>query len=302
LDAFGGATGVAQYVGVALPVALTVSVGTIQCRQLAASAGDGYSLRWSMLGDGLATVLAALFGSPWGMTVYIGHPAFKTMGAKIGYNLASGFGFLLVCFSGLGAVVLAIFTGPTLNLVILFVGLAVCVEALDTTPARHRPALLVALVPGFCNWCIAQCESFARVACSQRALSPHDNTSHTTSALNIPAADCAAPSLWASDPSLRGVYALGQGYLLASISLSAMLVHVIDRRFLRAAHCAVTTAVMSSCGLVHSEVLFLPWVGPPNAEGGLHIQFVSGYLLVGLVFLIGWMSQRWGYVRCGPEP
>ena len=68
---------VAPYIPVVFPVALTVSVGTIQCREVAAKAGDAYNLRASMLGDGLATVIAAMFGSPFGMTVFIGHPGFK---------------------------------------------------------------------------------------------------------------------------------------------------------------------------------------------------------------------------------
>ena len=76
-DAFSNFGKVASYIPVVFPVALTVSVGTIQCREVAAKAGDDYNLRATMLGDGLATVIAALFGSPFGMTVFIGHPGFK---------------------------------------------------------------------------------------------------------------------------------------------------------------------------------------------------------------------------------
>merc|ERR1719240_191252 len=90
-SAFGSFAQVAPFLPVIFPVALTVSVGTIQCREVAAKAGDDYNLRWSMLGDGLGTIVAALFGSPFGMTVFIGHPGFKAMGAKLGYNFLCGF-------------------------------------------------------------------------------------------------------------------------------------------------------------------------------------------------------------------
>merc|ERR1712019_193321 len=36
-----------QYLTIIFPVALTVAVGTIQCRESAAKVGDEYNLRWS---------------------------------------------------------------------------------------------------------------------------------------------------------------------------------------------------------------------------------------------------------------
>ncbi len=73
----------APYITVIIPVSLTVSVSTIQCVVLSANIGDQYDMKWSMFGDGSATILGALFGSVFGMTVFIGHPAFKQMGAKV---------------------------------------------------------------------------------------------------------------------------------------------------------------------------------------------------------------------------
>jgi adenine/guanine/hypoxanthine permease len=62
------------HITVVMPVALTVAVGTIQCVQFAQKAGDAYPLRASMIGDGAATIVSALFGGIFGMTVYIGAP------------------------------------------------------------------------------------------------------------------------------------------------------------------------------------------------------------------------------------
>merc|ERR1719401_626961 len=120
IEPFKDSDKVIEYLGIAIPVALTVAVSTIQVRQMAENAGDNYNLRWSMFGDGLGTVIASLFGSPWGMTVFIGHSAFKAMGAKVGYNILCAIGFLLVCSSGLAAMFLAIFPSQVLNPIILF--------------------------------------------------------------------------------------------------------------------------------------------------------------------------------------
>jgi len=219
LEVFGKLSEVASKIAVVFPVALTVSVGTIQCRELSAKVGDDYNLRASMLGDGVATVVAALFGSPFGMTVFIGHPGFKQMGAKIGYNLICAICFILVCFSGMAGLLAGVIPTEALNPILMFIGLAICGDALDVTPQRHWPALMLSLIPGFCNWAVTQAQNFAAFICSQ------------------PGSTCAAnPSslgAWTLDNSgsLRGLYALGQGYLLTSIYLTCMLIFAIDRGF-----------------------------------------------------------------------
>jgi AGZA family xanthine/uracil permease-like MFS transporter len=50
---------------------------------------------------------------------------------------------------------------------------------------------------------------------------------------------------------VRGVAALSQGFLVSSMLLAAILVFVIERRFLVAAYWALAAAVLSAVGLVH---------------------------------------------------
>lgn len=294
LDMYQNFDKVAPYIGVIIPVALTVSVGTIQCRQLAANAGDEYNLRFSMLGDGMATVLAALCGSPYGMTVFIGHSAFKAMGAKIGYSILCAIAILVVAFSGVTALIGAVFPDQALNPILLFVGLAICTDALSVTPAHHWPAFMLSLVPCFCNWCSEQAEALVRVACSYPG-------SHC-----VPIPDA---GIWTLDPSgsLRGLYALSQGYLLTSILLTSMLVFVIDREFMIASGWALVTALCASCGLIHSETLFLPWVGPAKPSGpyiadqlDLHWSFAGAYFMLWVIFATCAMLQWKGYIPKGP--
>lgn len=296
--AFESFSTVSTYIPVILPVALTVSVGTIQCREVAAKVGDEYNLRWSMLGDGIATIIAALFGSPFGMTVFIGHPGFKTMGAKVGYNFLCGGAFVLVCFSGLAGLFKALFPPQALNPILLFVGLAICCDALEVTPARHWPALMLSFVPCFCNWAVTQATNFAQGICSAKG--SHCSVSPS------------GPGAWTLDSTgaLRGLYALGQGYLLTSIYLTSMLIFVIDRKFAIAALWAFVAALSAAVGLIHSETLFLPWEGPstPSTADGpfddnqydLHWHFVGAYMGLVVLFGISAALQQAGHVPKGP--
>jgi len=298
-DAFSNLGDTMQYMPIVIPVALTVSVGTIQCRQLAANAGDEYNLRASMLGDGIATVIASLFGSPYGMTVFIGHSAFKKMDAHIGYSLLCAAGMVLVAFSGLASLLLALVPTEALNPILLFVGLAICGDALSITPERHWPAFIVSLVPGMINWAIGQMQSFGRTICASE-----------------PSGSCVVDpngqEVWTLDGTLRGIYSLGQGYLLTSIFLTTMLVFVIDRKFGKACIWAIISAVCASCGLIHSGSLFAPWSGPPPPKGvyilanwDMHWRFTLTYCLIAAIFLFCCVLQKAGLIEKTvrePEP
>ena len=295
LDGFGHLGEVSSYLPVVFPVALTVAVGTIQCRELAARAGDDYSLRGSMLGDGMATVLAALCVSPFGMTVFIGHPGCKAMGAKLGYNMLVAFCFAVVSFSGVAGVFQAVFPPETLNPILLFIGLAVCSDALEVTPPRHWPAFMLSLVPCFANWATTLCQNFAANSCN-----------FENSTCIVPPTSSGAWTL-DSTGALRGLFALGQGYLLISILLSSMLVHVIDRHFRRAAAWAFVATFSSSIGLVHSEKLFFPWDGPSKPQGyynsgqfDLHWDFTAAYGGLCVLFVVLDIFSCHGLILRGP--
>jgi len=247
----------------------------------------------------LATVIAALFGSPFGMTVFIGHPGFKAMGACIGYNLMCGVSFLLVCFSGAAGLLLATVPTQALNPVLLFIGLAICSDALEVTPPRHWPALMLSLTPCFCNWATTIAQNHATNVCAQQP----------------PGKECvvspSSPGSWTLDKTgdLRGLYAMGQGYLLSSIYLTSMLIFVVERDFAKAAMWALVAAVSASVGLIHAEKLFWPWTGPEKPEAGsiyneayfdLHWDYVAAYAGLFLLFMFCALLNYFGFIPKGP--
>src|SRR5213078_5376908 len=74
---------------VAVPFALATVGGGIDCTESAAAAGDEYDTRTILLTEGLASVAAGLCGGVIQNTPYIGHPAYKAMGARAAYTLAT---------------------------------------------------------------------------------------------------------------------------------------------------------------------------------------------------------------------
>jgi AGZA family xanthine/uracil permease-like MFS transporter len=54
------------------------------------------------------------------------------------------------------------------------------------------------------------------------------------------------------DFAVRGLIALSQGSLVSSMLLTAILVHIIERKFDRAALWALLASVFSAIGLIHA--------------------------------------------------
>src|ERR1700751_4562838 len=113
----------------------------------AAAAGDDYSLRQILLADGIGAIVGAILGSPFPPAVYIGHPGWKAVGGRIGYSLATGVVIGVVCFLGLAALLLAVIPLVAILPILLYIGLVIGAQAFQTSPARHAPAIVLAILP-----------------------------------------------------------------------------------------------------------------------------------------------------------
>jgi len=203
------------------------------------------------------------------MTVYIGHPTFKALGAGYSYNLLTAVLFLTLTSSGLVGLVLAAVPVYALNPIILFVGLAVCADTLKLTPSRHFPAFIFGLGPALAAWCVGV------VANAVPELDP------------------------STTPSLIGLNLFGKGYLLSSLVLTALLATIIDRQYARAIAWALIAALLSLCGLMHGERIGL--LIHADSYGW---RFTTGYTTGAIYLGILWQSQRRGLMdgpRCSSD-
>lgn len=156
---------IADYLGIVIPIGISATATTLMCLVSAKNAGDPFPVRETMIVDGIGTMIASLFGSPFGTVVYIGHPAYKRSGAKTGYSLINGAIYLILSWFGILALLQSIVNQATIGPIVLFVGkwlrkrcasrpfLTLCSpafsfspglmineEALNFIPARHYPA------------------------------------------------------------------------------------------------------------------------------------------------------------------
>ena len=151
-DVMVGFGAIASLLATAIPLGIYNFTEGMNNVESAAAAGDNYPLRSILLADGIGAIVGSFLGSPFPPAVYIGHPGWKAVGGRIGYSLATGVCVALVCWLGLAALLLAIIPLVAILPILLYIGLVIGAQAFQASPARHAPAIVLALLPNIANW------------------------------------------------------------------------------------------------------------------------------------------------------
>ena len=261
------------YAAVIVPMGLISVVGSMQNLESAEAAGDRYDTRSSLAVNGIATLVASVFGSCFPTTLYIGHPGWKAMGARAGYSTLSGVFIALLCFSGTIAHVAWAVPIDAGIAILLWIGIVMSVQAFDATPRAHFPAVVVGLLPGLAMWGSLMIKAGLRAAGAGSEGGPG-----ITEAL--------LPAFHAADVWAEGAFALEQGVVFSAMILSAATVAIIERKFVVSAIWMLAAAALSATGLMHSYRY-------TGADTALNLQpawtFVYAYLAAAGVLL----AARW---------
>src|SRR5437870_3678305 len=226
-EVLSGLSDVAPLLATAIPLGVYNFTEGMNNVESASAAGDNYNLRHILLADGIGAVIGSFLGSPFPPAVYIGHPGWKAVGGRIGYSLATGVLVALVCWLGLAALLLAIIPLVAILPILLFIGLVIGAQAFQASPARHAPAVVLALLPNIASWGQSQVE-----------------TALATAGINL-GADPALVAKLSSDGAIlyHGMARFGGGATLAGLMLGAIAVFIIDRDFRSATIFALVAAL-----------------------------------------------------------
>jgi adenine/guanine/hypoxanthine permease len=253
------------YLSIALPFALLTIVGGIDNTESALAAGDAYRARDVLLVEAAATVLAGLAGGVVQNTPYIGHPAYKAMGARAGYTLATGLVIGLGAMAGALGALVAVLPEAAVAPILVFIGLEITAQAFVASPSRHGAAVAITFVP--VTAALVNLELGGVLAALHRS----------TAEL---AGEAAA--------GYRALVMLGNGFILTAVLWGSALVFIVDRRPGPLAIVFVLASLGTLVGLVHSPLpaggVFWPWApGAPLVEAA---PLAAAYgVLAGLALL-----------------
>jgi AGZA family xanthine/uracil permease-like MFS transporter len=262
-----------NYLSVIVPMGLFNLVGSLQNIESAEASGDAFRTAPSLAANGIGTIAACAFGSCFPTTIYIGHPGWKAMGARVGYSIANATFFTLVALTGtLGVIAWAVPVDAGMAIV-LWIGLVITCQAFQATPRVHAPAVVMGLLPGVGAWGALMAKSGLRAAGYGAPGGP-------------PFSSALLPAFERTDTWIHGAFALEQGFIFTAMILSAATVAIIERQFVRAAAWAWAGAALSALGLMHGYA-FTP--GDTVAHVAPALPWAAGYALLGLVFF----AARW---------
>jgi len=252
-----------DYLPLALPLAFATIIGGIDNVESAASAGDVYDTRSILLTEGFSTLVAGLVGGVVQTTPYIGHPAYKRMGGRAAYTLATAL------FVGLGGIfgylswLVHVLPEAAIVPILVFIGIEIGAQAFQAVPRRHGPAVAACFIPVMASTILILVDQMvAGAGSSGMALAGEAGVRY------------------------QSLLILGAGFVFSAMIFGSVVAHLIDGRFVAAAGVLFLGAVAALFGIIHSPFpgspAFLPW----NLENSIPMAIAGGYILAGIVVLL----------------
>jgi AGZA family xanthine/uracil permease-like MFS transporter len=264
---------VKEYLPLALPFAILTVIGGINVTESARIAGDDYRTRDILLTEAIATLVAGVCGGVSQSTPYIGHPAYKAMGGRAGYTLATGLFIGLGGIFGYIAFLADALPKPALAPILVFVALDITEQSYLATPKRHAAAVTLAVFPS-----VAQ---LVQIFLSQVY------SGQLMAAAIDPAGTMRATGL--TNPDFIGTVGvmvlLAHGFILTAMLWGGAAAFLIDRRVVASAVTLIACGVLALFGFIHSIMpaggVYLPWW----TGSALPYQWAAAYGLLAVTIL-----------------
>ncbi len=257
-----------KYLPIAIPFGIMTIIGGINNTESARLAGDHYKTRDILLTEALTSLLASFFGGVIQTTPYIGHPAYKKMGATYWYTLATGLLIGVGSVVGLLSLFLSLIPRAVLAPIFLFIGFEIVRQAYRESPPSHSPAVSFSFLPVIANLVMIILTQFLAVA----AITP----------------DAFPLRLKVLHQSLM---VLSNGFVLTAMLWGSIVALIIDQRPRMAGIYSLCCGFLTLFGLMHSVLpngeIYFPWRAPDAAN----LWLAGGYAILGLTLFVQKMTH-----------
>jgi adenine/guanine/hypoxanthine permease len=252
-----------QYLPIAIPFGILTIIGGINNTESARLAGDDYRTRDILLTEAFTSLIAAFFGGVAQTTPYIGHPAYKKMGATWWYTLFTGLLIGICSVVGLLSLFVSLIPRAVIAPIFIFIGFEIIRQAYKDSPPAHSPAVSLSFLPVVASLVLIILGQFM-------------------GALN------ATPDKLPMRLQImfQTLTMLSNGFILTGLLWGSMLAYIIDHKAKMAAIYSAVCAVLTLFGVIHSVMptgeLYLPWnVATTHA----HYMLAAAYFALSFILL-----------------
>lgn len=268
-DFFKGFVPALSYLPIAFPFAILTVIGGINVTESARVGGDDYDTRKILLVEAFATLIAGICGGVAQSTPYIGQPAYKAMGSRIGYVILTGLFVGLGGMLGYVSYIVELIPRAVLAPILVFVAVDIMVQAFSAVPAHHLPAVAFSYFPNIAR--------LIQIRLSNPAVVPAEKFQHL---LIEPGKTI---------PETLVIVALGNGFILTAMLWGAFISKISDRKLKQSSIYLLILAVLTFFGVIHSAIpdgnMYLPWNLTEPART-VPYQFTSAYLVLAVMFYL----------------
>lgn len=251
-----------QYLPIAIPFGIMTIIGGINNTESARLAGDEYRTRDILLTEAFTSLIAAFFGGVAQTTPYIGHPAYKKMGATFWYTLLTGLFIGIGSIMGLLSLIVGLIPRAVLAPIFIFIGFEIVHQAYKESPEAHSPAVSFSFMPVIANLVIIILGQFlGAMAITPDKLPLRLQIMHQT------------------------LTVLSNGFIVTGLLWGSMLAFLIDHKPRFAAICTFACAFFTLFGVIHSVLptgeVYLPW----TVVSDVHYMIALAYILLSVILL-----------------
>jgi nucleoside phosphorylase len=252
--------------------------------------GDSYPARPALIINGLGTICGALLGSPFPLTIYIGHPGWKALGARAGYSTLNGIFIALLALTGGISLISWLIPEDAGLAIVVWVGLIITVQPFTTVPPRHFITIVVGLLPALGAWVSQLAKNIIRAV-------GHDQSLLQPSLIEL---------FHHQNLFLDGAFSLEQGFIYTATIWSAMVYYIVERRFRLAAIWSALASMLSLVGMMHAwkftngdtalNIPLLDWLAGEPVAGGWENLVPAWPFAVAYAFIAGLLlfTHRFG--------
>jgi len=269
LDFIKGFVPALTYLPIAFPFAVLTVIGGINVTESAKVGGDDYDTRSVLLTEAFATLIAGVCGGVAQSTPYIGQPAYKAMGSRIGYVILTGVFVGLGGMLGYVSYIVELIPRAVLAPILIFVAVDIMVQAFAAVPVNHLPAVCFAYFPNIAR--------LVQIKLSNPSVVPTERFNE----LMIEAGKTL--------PETLVIVALGNGFILTAMLWGAFIAKICDRQLKSASVYLLILAFLTFFGIIHSAIpdgnMYFPWTLNEPARS-IPYQFTASYIILAVMFYL----------------
>lgn len=227
-------------------------IATVQSIEQAAASNQKYDRRVCLLSQSIVNFIGVLFGNPFPVTYYWGHPAWVKAKAGASYTMFTGIIYLLLCISGLVAVATSSIPVAATLVLLIFSAITAGVQVFEIVEKKYYPAIIVAIAIPLFELIYGKINSALGAAKNAYVMALKD------SGISFAADKVAVSALDLASSGIPGGFeSLSHGSMLIAILYACILIFIIDRKWRSISIIFVEASVCAFIGFIHSSVIKL---------------------------------------------